>query len=57
MQSLEGTKELLYESGTGIALIKAGSTLDTLRYKYLNIWKLQSDGTYRVAVYMYNDVE
>lgn len=57
MESLEGTEDLLYESGTGIAILATEtSSNDTLHYKYLNIWKKQSDGSYRVAVDMYNDI-
>lgn len=58
MYSLEGTKELLYENGTGKAIIlnqKGGN--DTLQFKYVNVWKLNRDGQYRVVIDMFNDIK
>ncbi len=56
METLEGTKELLYETGTGRAgiLSEDGSTLE-LPFKYVNVWKLQPDGTYRVVIDTFNN--
>ncbi len=57
MESLEGTKELLYETGTGIALIpNAAKTIDTINYKYVNVWKLQKNGSYQVVIDTFNDL-
>lgn len=58
MESLQGNKELLCETGKGIALLpNAEGKQDTLAYKYVNIWKLQKDGTYKVLIDTYNDVK
>jgi ketosteroid isomerase-like protein len=56
MESLEGTKELLYETGIGTVMVlnKTGG-IDTLSYKYVNVWKLNSDGIYRVVIDVFND--
>lgn len=57
MESLEGTKDLLYETGNGIVLFinDTGGT-DTLSYKYVNVWKLQDDGSYKVVIDTFNDI-
>ena len=58
METLEGNKDLLYETGNGIAMVlnQTGGT-DTLRYKYVNVWKRQNDGTYKVVIDTYNDIK
>ncbi len=56
--SLEGQKELLYEIGTGsVKLYYDEKVVDTLFFKYTNIWKLQADGSYRVVVDMFNELK
>ena len=56
MDELEHHNGLLFETGKGIALIANDSGgNDTLAYKYLNIWKPQANGSYRVLVDVYND--
>jgi ketosteroid isomerase-like protein len=55
MESLEGNKQLLYETGNGIAEIKNDNGgLDTFSYKYVNVWKLQADGSYKVVIDTFN---
>ncbi|MEL6922959.1 MAG: DUF4440 domain-containing protein [Bacteroidota bacterium] len=56
MQSLEGTQELLYETGTGVAKImnEEGQFFD-MPFKYVNVWKLQPDGSYKVVIDTYNN--
>jgi hypothetical protein len=42
MESIEGTKEILYETGHGFSLIandKEPARLDTFKFKYVNVWK------------------
>lgn len=58
METLEGTRSLLYETGNGKAMFlnQEGGT-DTLNYKYVNVWKLQSDGSYKVVIDVYNDIK
>ena len=58
METLEGVQELLYETGTGTAMIMNDSgNFDEFKFKYVNIWKQQSDGKYKVVVDIFNDVE
>jgi ketosteroid isomerase-like protein len=57
MESLEGTKEILYETGTGwVTINNEQNAVDTFRYNYCNVWKLQPDSTYKVVIDMFNDV-
>ena len=60
METLEGTKEILYETGTGYSyIVNPNDTLklDTFQYKYVNVWKLQLDGTYKCVIDTYNEPE
>lgn len=56
METLEGTKQLLYETGSGLAFVLAedGKTVE-LPFKYVNVWKLQDDGSYRVVIDTFNN--
>ncbi|WP_347924299.1 hypothetical protein [Pontimicrobium sp. SW4] len=56
MESLEGTKELLYETGKGIVMVlNENGVIDTLSFKYVNVWKLNSSGKYKVVIDTFND--
>ncbi|MDQ3022380.1 MAG: nuclear transport factor 2 family protein [Bacteroidota bacterium] len=57
METLEGTKELLYETGNGYAVIKNENVTENKFFKYVNVWKLQPDGTYKIVIDTYNDVK
>ncbi len=56
MESLEGTKDLLYETGNGFVKVMndQGEFFD-MPFKYVNVWALQSDGTYKVVIDTYNN--
>lgn len=55
METLEGTKDLLYETGNGAAMIlNETGGVDTFPVKYVNVWKLQPDGSYKVVIDTYN---
>ena len=57
LESLEGTKELLYETGKGeTQLVDPKGVLHTIHFKYVNVWKLNTDGNYRVVIDTYNNV-
>jgi len=59
LESLEGNRDLLYETGTGYSLLvnpKDNRKLDTFRFKYVNVWKRQPDDRYKVVVDTYNDI-
>lgn len=57
LQTLEGNRDILYETGTGIAIIASAENKDTLSFKYTNVWKRQADNTYKVVIDMFNDVK
>ena len=58
METLEGNKQLVYETGKGLALVfNQTGGIDTLRYKYVNVWKQGADGKYRVVIDIYNDIK
>jgi ketosteroid isomerase-like protein len=58
METLEGTKDILYETGVGTSWIKASNgKVEKYKYKYVNVWKLQKDGTYKVVIDTYNDLK
>ncbi len=58
MDTLNGSRELLYETGQGTARIAGDEgTAQTVRYHYVNVWKLQKDGTYKVAIDTFNDIK
>jgi ketosteroid isomerase-like protein len=57
MQNLDGTREILYETGTGwVTIMSEQNKVDTFRYNYCNVWKLQPDSTYKVVIDMFNDL-
>ena len=59
MQSLEGTKDILYETGTGYSLVVNQTDklkVDTFHFKYVNVWRLQNDGNYKCVIDTYNDL-
>ncbi len=58
METLDGTKEVLYETGNGIVKVmnNEGQFVD-VPFKYVNVWKLQEDGSYKVVIDMFNDIK
>lgn len=57
METLEGSRQLLYETGTGSARVMgADGQFFNLPFKYVNVWKRQPDGTYRVVIDTFNDI-
>jgi len=55
METLEGTKALLYETGTGsVEVMGQDGQFSKDKFKYVNVWKLQSDGTYQVVIDTFN---
>ncbi len=57
METLAGTSDLLYETGNGFVMImNSQGTYDKLPFKYVNVWKQQRDGTYKVVVDIFNNV-
>ncbi len=57
METLEGTRALLYETGTGSAYIRSeDGEIVALPFKYVNVWKRQIDGSYRVVIDTFNQL-
>lgn len=55
LETLEGNRKILYETGHGTVEIKndtGGS--DQFKFKYVNVWKLQKDGSYKVVIDTFN---
>lgn len=57
MESLEGTNGLLYETGNGTVKVMGqdGNFFD-MPFKYVNIWKQQKDGSWKVVVDTFNNL-
>ena len=53
-RSLGGTREMLVETGEVDTTIETEGGAFVQRDKYVNVWRLQPDGTYRIAVDMWN---
>lgn len=58
MESLAGSEELLYETGNGFVMImNAQGNYDKFPFKYVNVWKQQRDGSYKVAIDIFNNIQ
>ena len=58
METLEGNEDLLYETGTGtIKIMNNTGEYENFKYKYVNVWKKQDDGTYKVVIDIFNDIK
>lgn len=56
METLDGNSELLYETGKGIAkVMDANGAFIEMAFKYVNVWKFQDDGSYRVVIDIFNN--
>ena len=58
METLEGTEDLLYETGKGSILIMNDTgEYDEFKFKYVNVWKKQDDGSYKVVIDTFNELK
>ena len=48
--TIEGTKDVIYETGKTFLKLSYKDSTFTTSLKYCNIWRLQADGTYKLAV-------
>ncbi len=57
-ETLEGTAEVLYETGTGFVMIRVAPDTppDRQEFKYVNVWRRGSDGKYRIVIDIWNGV-
>lgn len=51
ISDVNGTRDVIYETGTGYTLL-ADST--KWNFNYVNVWRLQVDGTYKLEIDTYN---
>ena len=49
-----GTSDRIYESGTGFSKVKYNGQENLSKFKYVNIWERQSDGSYKLVIDIYN---
>ena len=51
IHDVRGTREIIYETGDGYTLL-ADST--KWKFNYVNVWRLQKDGSYKLEIDTYN---
>ncbi len=51
IKDVRGTREIIYETGTGYTLVKDSSKW---KFNYVNVWSLQPDGSYKLDIDTYN---
>lgn len=58
MDTLNGSPEMLYETGRGVARFARddGGAKD-VKFKYVNVWKRQEDKSYKVYIDTFNDIK
>ena len=49
-----GTTDRIYESGTGFSKVKYNGQENLSKFKYVNIWERQTDGSYKLVIDIYN---
>lgn len=54
--SLEGTRDLLYETGMATTTVHIGDSIWVQNDKYVNVWKLQADSSYKIVVDIWNGI-
>lgn len=54
--SLEGTPDLLYETGMATTTVHIGDSIWVQNDKYVNVWKLQADSSYKIVVDIWNGI-
>ena len=56
LRTIEGTEDLLIETGDGIGIYYSSETkIDTTLFNYVNLWKLQEEGNYKVVLDIYKE--
>lgn len=55
--SLEGTPDLLYETGMATTTVHIGDSIWVQNNKYVNVWKLQADSSYKIVVDSWNSIK
>jgi len=53
-REVRGNREIIYETGDGYTLLADSSRWS---FNYVNVWRLQDDGSYRLEIDTYNDAK
>jgi ketosteroid isomerase-like protein len=51
INDVRGNREIIYETGSGYTLLADSTKWD---FNYVNVWRLQKDGSYKLEVDTYN---
>jgi ketosteroid isomerase-like protein len=51
IHDVRGNREIIYETGQGYTLLADSSKWN---FNYVNVWRLQNDGTYKLEIDTYN---
>jgi len=52
--AVRGNREIIYETGDGYTLLADSSKW---KFNYVNVWRLQKDGTYKLEIDTYNELK
>jgi ketosteroid isomerase-like protein len=51
ISEVRGNREIIYETGTGYTLLADSAKW---KFNYVNVWRLQNDGSYKLEIDTYN---
>ena len=54
--SLEGTREVLYETGMATTTINMNDSVWVLNDKFVHVWRMQPDSSYKLVVDVWNGI-
>ena len=54
IHDVRGDREIIYETGDGFTLLADSSKWS---FNYVNVWRLQNDGSYKLEIDTYNDAK
>ena len=54
IHDVRGNREIIYETGDGFTLLADSSKW---KFNYVNVWRLQNDGSYKLEIDTYNDAK
>jgi ketosteroid isomerase-like protein len=54
IHDVRGNREIIYETGNGYTLLADSSRW---KFNYVNVWRLQKDGSYKLEIDTFNDLK